>query len=120
MDARQAQTLQRHALDSLGELRTWLCSREAELAPAATASAQHAAYAAWAAQVEAAIRAVSKGFAECERRSSPASAPVEPDADSVPPTLPSLGAGYPGEHLVPPPSSDAPSSARQQPPRSSR
>lgn len=106
MDARQAQTLQQHALDSLAELRSWLGARAAEHAHAAE-GARSAAYATWGTQVEAAIRAVKMASAECERRSGPPPPPAEPQADSVPPTLPSHGARRPGG-LLPPPSSAEP------------
>ncbi len=128
MNARHAQTLQEHALDSLEELRTWLSSREADLAPAlagapeladgAADSAVLAAYAAWGAHVEAAMRVMGKAFPECERRPSPPSGPLEPDVDSVPPTLPSGGMGHSG--WLPPPSSRAPRSASVLPLSSSR
>lgn len=95
MDAWQGHTLQQHALASLGELRSFLGSRERELAPAGAEAVQHAVYAAWGVQVEAAIRAVNKAFAECERRSSPPPAPAEPEAESAPPTLPSHGVTLP-------------------------
>lgn len=117
MDARQAHTLQQHALASLAELRSWLGSREAELAPVAADGAHYAAYATWGAQVDAAARAVSRAFAECDRRSSPPPAPAEPEADSVPPTLPSHGAGRTGG-LLPLPEPLA--SGSRQPPSSSR
>jgi hypothetical protein len=118
MNARQAHTLQQHALDSLAELRSWLGGRAAEQARAAADGAATAAYTAWGAQVDAAIRAIDKAFAECNRRSGPPPAPVEPEVDSVPPTLPSLGSGRAGG-LLPPPSSSAPSRVNTQPPGSS-
>lgn len=105
MDARQAHTLQQHALSALGELRSWLGSRELSLAPMPSQKASYAAYATWAAQVDAALRALHSAFPECERRASSPS-PAEPEADSAPPTLPSRGAGRSG--WLPSPASEVP------------
>lgn len=113
MDARQAHTLQRHALASLGELRSFLGARAAQLPPSAAEGASGATYITWGIQVEAAIRAVSKAFAECERRSSPPPAPVDQEPDSVPPTLPSPGVGR-ADGSLPPTSSGAPAGPRRQ------
>ncbi|MEY2935849.1 MAG: hypothetical protein RL033_6598 [Pseudomonadota bacterium] len=98
MAAQHAHTLQQHALDSLGELRSWLGARSAELTPvgataAASQAESQAAYAAWAAQVDAVLRAVGRAFPECEKQRAPALAPgslePEPAPESSPPTLPS-------------------------------
>lgn len=107
MNGQQAHTLQQHALDSLAELRFWLSSRQAELAPAAAGSVRQALYASWSAQVEAALRALDKAFPACERLATSERAPVELEPDSVPPTLPSVGAERSGRL---PPSSRPPAS----------
>jgi hypothetical protein len=109
MDARQAQTLQQNALSALGELRSWLGSRQATLAPVPAEQTSYAAYAAWCAQVDAALRAITQAFPECERRANLSSPPVEPEADSIPPTLPSRGAARSG--WLPAPATDAPAHA---------
>jgi hypothetical protein len=97
MADQHAHTLQQHALDSLGQLRSCLGSRSAELAPtAATQGESRAAYAAWAAQVDAVLRAVGRAFPECEKQREPApgSSEPEPEPESAPPTLPSHGAAH--------------------------
>lgn len=94
MATQQAQTLQLHALDALGQLRSWLGARAAELPPTAPVTGMSQAegtadYVAWAAQVDAVLRAVGRAFPECEKQHAPAPGSNEPEAESAPPTLPS-------------------------------